>query len=183
MKLALVYDRVNKIGGAERVLIALSEIWPQAPLYTSVYNQDTARWANNLNVISSFLQKFPFFRNRHEWLAFLTPLAFEQFDFSDYDMVISVTSAEAKYIVTNPKTLHICYCLTSTRYLWSGKNDYENQGLKGKVLGFFSPCLRCQDYIAAQRVDQFIAISKTVSRPSPALKSTRTEKNTPSRSQ
>jgi len=162
MKVALVYDRVNKIGGAERVLEALHEIFPDAPLYTAVYNPKTAPWAEKFNVIPSFLNKFPFAKRSHEVYPWLTPLAFESFDFSEFEVVISVTSEAAKGIITKPKTLHICYCLTPTRYLWSGYEDY----FKNEVFRFFTKpvvsYLRRWDKIAAQRPDVFVAISKNV---------------------
>ncbi|MFZ5366139.1 MAG: glycosyltransferase [Patescibacteria group bacterium] len=158
MKVAFVYDRVNKWGGAERVLLALHEIWPDAPLYTAVYNPETAPWARDFKVIPSFLQKFPFAKTRHEAYPWLTPLAFETFDFSEFDVVISVTSAEAKGIITKPGTLHICYCLTPTRYLWSGTWEY-------KIPFFLRPLifkLRLWDQIASQRPDIYLAISENV---------------------
>lgn len=161
MKVALVYDRVNKVGGAERVLQALHEVWPEAPLYTAVYNPKTAPWARDFEVRPSFLQGLPFARSRHEWLAWVTGQAFERFDFSGFDVVISVTSAEAKFVVTPPKTLHICYCLTPTRYLWSGKSLYEQDGIRGWGLQMFGPLLRARDFEAAQRPDLMVAISKT----------------------
>lgn len=158
MKVALVYDRINKFGGAERVLLAINEIWPKAPLYTSVYNPDTAPWAKVFDVRPSFMQKIPFAKNYHEWFPWLTPLAFEQFDFSGYDVVISITSAEAKNVITSPKTLHICYCLTPTRYLWSGSNLYP----KSFFRSLLSPNLRLTDQIAGYRPDKYIAISHNV---------------------
>jgi len=162
MRVALVYDRVNKIGGAERVLEALHEIFPDAPLYTAVYNPKTAPWAEKFNVIPSFLNKFPFAKRSHEVYPWLTPLAFESFDFSEFEVVISVTSEAAKGIITKPKTFHICYCLTPTRYLWSGYEDY----FSNKIFRFLTrpvvSHLRHWDKIAAQRPDVFIAISKNV---------------------
>ena len=107
MKIALVYDRINKFGGAERVLQALHQLWPQAPLYTAVYNQPATPWAKDFDIRSSFLQKFPLAKTHHELYPWLTPLAFESFNFDDYQVVISVTSAEAKAIITPPKTLHL----------------------------------------------------------------------------
>ena len=92
MKVALVYDRVNKWGGAERVLLALHKIFPDAPLYTSVYNKDNASWAKVFKIKTSFLQKFPFASKNHEFYAPLMPLAFESFSFDEYDLVISVTT-------------------------------------------------------------------------------------------
>jgi len=162
MKVALVYDRVNKIGGAERVLKVLHELWPKAPLYTALYNPETAPWADSFEIRTSFLQKIPGAKTRHQWLAWLAPLAFESFDFSDYQLVISVTSAEAKGIITPPGTIHICYCLTPTRYLWSGKTVYEEDGLRGWFLKIFGTGFRVWDFAAAQRPDQMVAISQTV---------------------
>src|SRR3989344_8055065 len=117
IKVALVYDRVNKWGGAERVLLALHEIFPDADLFTSVYNKSSAKWANVFNIKTSFLQNLPYASSLHELYALLMPIAFESFNFDEYDLVISVTSESAKGIITKPHTRHICYCLTPTRYL------------------------------------------------------------------
>lgn len=119
MRTALVYDRINKWGGAERVLLALHKLFPDAPLYTSVYDKQKVKWAKVFNIKPSFLQNFPHIISNHELYPFLMPLAFEQFNFDDYDLVISMTSEAAKGIITKPGTRHICYCLTPTRYLWS----------------------------------------------------------------
>ncbi len=163
MKVALVYDRVNKWGGAERVLLALHKIFPEAPLFTSVYNKNSASWADMFDVKTSFLQKFPFAKSSHELYAALMPMAFENFDFSNYDLVISVTSEAAKGIITKPNTMHICYMLTPTRYLWSGYDIY----FKNILLRFFSrpvvSYLRSWDKIASKRPDKIIAISTEVS--------------------
>lgn len=162
MKVALVYDRVNKWGGAERVLLALHKIFPDAPLYTSVYNKNTAKWAEVFDVKTSFLQNFPFAKSFHELYALLMPIAFESFNFDEFDLVISVTSEAAKGIITKPKTLHICYILTPTRYLWSGYDQY----FKNLLLRFFAKpavsYLRTWDKVAAFRPDKYIAISTAV---------------------
>ncbi|MBU3957138.1 glycosyltransferase [Patescibacteria group bacterium] len=164
MRVALVYDRVNKIGGAERVLEALHQIWPKAPLFTAVYYPKTAPWAKKFKVIPSFLNKFPFAKKRHEAYPYLMPLAFESFSFDEYDVVISVTSEAAKGIITKPKTFHICYCLTPTRYLWSGYQDYfQNKGFRFLTTPIVT-YLRSWDKIAAQRPDVFLAISENVKR-------------------
>jgi glycosyltransferase involved in cell wall biosynthesis len=162
MKVALVYDRVNKWGGAERVLLTLHQIWPEAPLYTSVYNPKTAPWAKVFKVIPSFLQGFPGAKTNHEFYAPLMPLAFESFNFDDYDTVISVTSEAAKGIITKPKTLHLCYCLTPTRYLWSGYEEYLGDSVKRLAFSLPINYLRRWDRVAAQRPDEYIAISRTV---------------------
>lgn len=162
MKVALVYDRVNKWGGAERVLLALHKIFPKADLYTSVYNREKAEWAKIFNIKTSFLQKFPFASSFHQLYAVLMPLAFESLNFDEYNLVISITSEAAKGIITKPETLHICYCLTPNRYLWSSYEDY----FKNPLLRFFSKpvvlYLRTWDKVASQRPDEFIAISTAV---------------------
>ena len=171
MKTAIVYDRVNKWGGAERVLLALHEVFPDAPLYTSVYDAKKAPWARVFpKVKSSFLQKLPILKDHHELLGWLTPLAYESFSFDEYDLVISVTSEAAKGVITKPETLHICLCLTPTRYLWSGYRDYlENPPTKLSWIPFYKyvsrPFLaytKIWDKVAAQRPDTYIAISKVV---------------------
>jgi len=164
MKLAIVYDRVNKFGGAERVLLALHEIWPEAPLFTAVYDKKRASWADVFEVHPSFLQHIPFAKNHHEIFPWATPMAFESFDFGGYDVVLSVTSAEAKDIITRPETTHICYCLTPTRYLWSGAEGYEKSGITGNILRIMGKTLRRWDEVAASRPDRYIAISEHVSR-------------------
>ena len=171
MKTAIVYDRVNKWGGAEKVLIALHEIYPDAPLYTSVYSPEKAPWAKVFpKVIPSFMQKLPILKNYHELLGWLTPIAYETFNFDEYDLVISVTSEAAKGIITKPKTLHICYCLTPTRYLWSGYEEYLRNPPRNlswiplykyisKPFLFYT---KYWDYIAAQRPDVMVGISTAV---------------------
>ncbi len=162
MKIAFVYDRVNKIGGAERILRVLHEIWPEAPLYTSVYNPETAYWAKDFKVIPSFLEKFPFAKTHHEIYPFFMPLVFESFNFDKYDVVISITSEAAKGIITKPGTLHVCYCLTPTRYLWSGYRDYFPSFFFRFLSWPLVFYLRKWDRIASQRPDIFLAISKNV---------------------
>ncbi|TXG75783.1 glycosyltransferase family 4 protein [Candidatus Dojkabacteria bacterium] len=162
MKVALVYDRINKWGGAERVLLALHEIFPDAPLYTSVYSKENAKWAKVFKIKTTYLQKTKYFQKHNEVIAGLVPSAFESLDFSEYDLVISVTSEAAKGVLTNVNTKHICYCLTPTRYLWSGYDDY----FQNKYIKFLStPIVRYLKYwdkIASSRPDNMIAISTEV---------------------
>ena len=137
LKVALVYDRVNKFGGAERVVSQFHQLFPKAPLYTLVHDPKKASWASGIDVRPSFLN-LPILRSRHEFLAPLAPLAFETFNLDDFDLVISITSESAKAVITKPKTLHVCYCLTPTRYLWSGRQEYlDNPGL-----GILSPLVK-----------------------------------------
>lgn len=168
MRVALVYDRINKFGGAERVLRALHEVWPDAPLYTAVYNAKKAIWSQVFSINSSFMQFVPFSSSLHEIFPVVTPLVFESFSFDNYDLVISITSSDAKGIITKPSSCHICYCLTPTRYLWSAYQDYLHEPGFGSInplvsglFKFFSRSLRQWDYIASYRPDAYLAISKT----------------------
>ena len=170
-RVVIIYDRVNKWGGAERVLLALHEIFPDAPLYTSVYDKKKAKWAKVFpKVVTSFLQKVPFIKLTHELFGWLMPLAFESFNFDEYDVVMSVTSEAAKGIKTGPKTLHLCYCLTPTRYLWSSHDSYfKNPPPVFKFFPFFWTIsrpfvffLRKWDLVASKRPDVLIAISGEV---------------------
>ena len=162
MRVALVYDRINKWGGAERVLLALHKIFPKASLFTSVYNRRTVSWADDLSVETSFLQNIPKAPSSHEFFALFMPIAFESFSFDQYDLVISVTSEAAKGILTKPHTLHVCYCLTPTRYLWSGYDNYFSNPLLRFVSKPAVDYLRFWDRIAAKRPDGYVAISEEV---------------------
>lgn len=162
VKIALVYDHVNKIGGAERVLEALHEIWPTAPLFTSVYFPKGAPWADKFKVIPSFLNRFPLAKRHHEFYPWLKPLAFESFVFGGFDLVVSITSSEAKGIITRPGTKHLCYCLTPTRYLWSGYEEYFKKKIFRILTKPMVNYLKGWDKVAAQRPDYYLAISKNV---------------------
>lgn len=171
MKIALVYDRVNKFGGAERVMLALHKIWPEAPLYTAVYNPEKACWSRGIKVIPSFINSVPLAKFHHEFFPWLMPFAFENFNFNDFDVVLSISSAEAKGIITQPDTLHLCYCLTPTRYLWSNYQHYLNNPRYGifnpMIRPFLKPGmqkLKAWDQVACKRPDIYLAISKTVQR-------------------
>ncbi|OGM60399.1 hypothetical protein A2955_03065 [Candidatus Woesebacteria bacterium RIFCSPLOWO2_01_FULL_37_19] len=163
MKIVLVYDRVNRWGGAERVLLALHEIFPDAPLYTSVYSPEKNLWAKVFpQIIPSFLNQVKYLRTRNQIIPYLMPIAFESFRFDNFDLVISVSSEAAKGIITKPKTLHICYCLTPTRYLWSHYEFYFRGPALKAITKPLVAYLRKWDKIAAQRPDVMIGISTAV---------------------
>lgn len=162
MKVALVYDRVNKWGGAERVIIALQKIFPDSALFTSVYKKDRISWTKKIPVRTSFLQNIPFAASYHEAFATFMPIAFESFNFDDFDLVISVTSEAAKGIITKPHTKHISIILTPTRYLWSGYDDYFSNPILRIISWPVVSYLRFWDKIAARRPDKLVAISETV---------------------
>lgn len=162
-RIAIVYDWIDKWGGVERVLLTLHEMFPEAIFYTSYFDQETASWAKNLKIKTSFLQKFPNFIKKSRILSFLFyPFIFESFDFSNYDLVISVTSSFAKSIITKPGTKHICYLLTPTRYFWSHKKDYLKNKLFSYLVSNYINQIKKWDYVVAQRPDKIISISETV---------------------
>ncbi|MCL4363954.1 glycosyltransferase [Patescibacteria group bacterium] len=159
-KIAIVYDWFDKWGGVERVLLTFKEMFPEADFFTSYLDLKGAGWARDLNVKTSFIQDLPeFIRKRRLFSMPFYPLAFESFDFSDYDLVISVTSSFAKSIISGIKTKHICYLLTPTRFLWSHKQDYFRENFFNK---FYVSYLKNWDVVVSQRPDQIISISETV---------------------
>jgi len=166
MKVALLHDYLNQAGGAERVLLALAELYPDAPIYTLIHDKKRLTGFENRDIRTSFLQKMPFASSKIRWYLPLMPVAIEQINLSDYDVVISSTSALIKGVITHPKTLHICYCHTPTRYLWSEAHQYHKEIKEGKVIRYFLPYLlnrlRLWDQVAAQRVDHFIANSNFI---------------------
>ena len=159
-KIAIIYDWIDSWGGVERVLLHLHELYPDAIFYTSYYDSKKAPWAKKLNIQTSFIQNFPqFIKNNRVFALPFFPYAFESFNLSQYDVVISVSSAFAKSVVTKPHTKHICYLLTPPRYLWGMTDVYLRfQTYAGFVLKW----LRNWDYISAQRPDMYISISQTV---------------------
>lgn len=174
-KIALVHDYLLGIGGAERVLKVLHEMFPEAPIYTVVYDEKFVKSflgiegpALHRMVQGSFLQKLPkFLRKRYKYFAYLIPTAIEQLDLSEFDIVISSCSAFCKGVITRPDTVHICYCHTPTRYLWDWTYSYSHNldkygGIKGVFGKILIHLLRIWDQQASRRVDYFIANSKHV---------------------
>ncbi len=166
MQVALVHDYLNQMGGAERVLLALHDLFPQAPIYTSIYEPSRVdRRFKEINIRTSFLQRLPLIKRHHQPFLPLYPFAFESLDLRAYDLVISDSSAFAKGIVTRPDALHICYCHTPMRWAWNYDEYVERESL-GRVarlaLPPFITFLRLWDYATAARVDEFIANSPNV---------------------
>jgi len=160
-KVAIVYDWVNQWGGAERVVSLLADLFPASNLYTGVYDRIRAPWAKKKfkNIHPSFLNGFPLVKANYYWYFSLFPLAFKSFSFDQYDLVISVTSFAGKFIITNPKTLHICYCLTPPRFLW----QRESLPNSFKKLFPFLANLRIKDVLAAQRPNLFLTSCQNTS--------------------
>jgi len=194
-KIALVADWITHWGGAERVFAKLMEMYPEADIYTSVFFPARPEVFQGRRVHKSFIHYIPFLNRRHKLCMLLRPLAFSLFDFQKYDLVISATSAEAKGIIIknkakrlknrggflkdsstqnsklqtqNSSPIHICYCHTPTRYLWSHSDAYKNflefgrlNWLAKLVIPTAFRIMKKWDYRAAQRPDIFIANSAT----------------------
>ncbi|MCX6730145.1 MAG: glycosyltransferase, partial [Candidatus Portnoybacteria bacterium] len=157
-------DYLNQYGGAEKVLEAFLEIFPDAPIYTLLYDKKIVnKFFSGKKIKTSFLQKLPFIRKHHRLFPPLMPLAVERLDLSDYDIVLSDSAAFGKGVITRPDTLHICYCHTPIRYAWDDSHKYVREFSMKKVAKFFVPIfmnyLRLWDREAAYRVDKFICNS------------------------
>jgi glycosyltransferase involved in cell wall biosynthesis len=167
-RVALIHDYLNQYGGAERVLEELHDIFPDAPVYTSMYAPERmSETIRQMDIRTSFMQHLPLVTRQHQPFLLLYPLAFESFDLSDFDIVISNSSAFCKGVVTPPNTLHLCYCLTPMRWVWSYQRYVERErlGLAARlVLPAAISNLRSWDIATAQNVDRFLAISSTVSK-------------------
>lgn len=169
MKIALVYDRVNtEYGGAEHVLLALHQAFPQAPLYTAVFDQQANRWAHVFKVKTSWVQHIPFAGKIHRLLAPFMPLAFEMLDLSEYDVVMSVSSAESKGVITLPHQRHICYLLSPPRYLYHQRAELVQAAWWSRIPGIAQlgrlglDYLTWWDKVATSRPDRVIALSEVV---------------------
>lgn len=166
MKIALVHDWLNQIGGAENVLEALVDLYPDSPVYTSIYAPKIMPGAyRSWDIRTSFMQKLPGVASHHQAYLPFYPLAFEQFDLGKYDLVLSNKSAFCHGVITPAETLHICYCLTPTRFLWMFDSYRQREGLStlaNVVLRPMLAWLRIWDRLAADRVAHFIAISRVV---------------------
>lgn len=167
VKVALIHDWLVSFGGSEQVLLSLSQLFPDAPIYTSLYDKSKLPEPfHNLKVITSGLQKFPGALSRHRLMLPLMPYAFEQFDLSQYDLVISSSHACAKGVITSPYTCHISYIHSPIRYAWDLYHSYlEHEGVKGlkrKVIAYLLHELRKWDQLSSMRVDAYICNSTYV---------------------
>jgi glycosyltransferase involved in cell wall biosynthesis len=168
MRVALVHDWLNQIGGAEFVLENLVDMFPGAPIYTSMYWREAMPDAyRQWDIRTSWMDRLPGIRRHHRLYFPLYPLSFEGFDLAAYDVVLSNKSGFCHGVVTPPETLHICYCLTPTRYVWRYHDYALHEGMGAVCQAALAPvlsCLRVWDRLAADRVDRFIAISTEVRR-------------------
>jgi glycosyltransferase involved in cell wall biosynthesis len=167
MKIALVHDHLVQCGGAERTLTALQNLYPQAPTFVLFHDKKRADpvFAEK-DIRTSWLQRVPGGVAHFQWLLPFMPHAVESLDLSGFDVVLSSSSGFSKGVITGEHALHICYCHTPTRYLWSDTHTYLADLKRGRLVKSAArallPRLRQWDKLAADRVDHFIANSKAV---------------------
>jgi len=169
LRVAIVHDYLITFGGAERVLIALHEIWPEAPVFVAICNPKMmgGAWKNfaDWKIKTSWFQKLPWSGKLISPLRFLLPLIWESFDFSQYDLVISSSAwAMAKGVLTKPDSLHLCYCHTPPRFLYHypEARKFTQHKLIKIYAALVNHFLRIYDFVSSQRVDFFVANSKEV---------------------
>ncbi len=170
-KIAIVSDWLVVCGGAEKVLFEILNCFPNANLFALIdFVEEKDRWfLHHKPVKTSFMQKIPFVKKHYRKLLSLMPYAIEQFDLSDYDIVISSSHAVAKGVITGPNQLHICYCHSPMRYAWDLQHQYlQEAGLNKSILGIIAKYqlhkMRIWDYRTAHGVDYFIANSEFIGR-------------------
>ncbi len=171
LKVALVHEWLVDYSGSERLVEQMLEVFPRADLYSLVeFLPDDLRWfIKNKKVTTSFIQKLPLARTRYRSYLPLMPLAVEQFDLSNYDLVLSNNHAVAKGVITGPDQLHICMCCSPIRYAWDLTHQYLEEsglsrGLKSWLARYMLHRIRMWDYRTANGVDEFIAISEYIAR-------------------
>ncbi|MCC6485819.1 MAG: glycosyltransferase [Armatimonadetes bacterium] len=167
MKVALVAERLNVMAGAEKHLLALADVFPDAPIYTALYTPHTMpEDFRRKDIRVSFAQRVPGAAKYHQRFLPVFMLAFEQFDLSEFDVVISINHACAKSVITRPKTLHVCICCSPMRYAWDMYHDYLRDSGKGRIFKSIAALTmahaRNWDVRTANGVDKFVAISRHV---------------------
>jgi glycosyltransferase involved in cell wall biosynthesis len=170
MKTALVHDWLVGIGGAEKVLQSLHEIFP-SPIFCLLRDEKELQdsYFQNRDIHSSFIQKLPFAKSKYRFYLPFFPIAMEQFDLSGFDLVISSSHAVAKGVLTHGDQLHICYCHTPMRYAWDLYHQYLHEdnlsrGMKGVFAKLFLHYLRLWDFQSSSRVDAYVANSQFVAK-------------------
>lgn len=167
LRVAIVHYWFVSRRGGERVIEAIADLFPQADLYFLLYDPEALPPSlQGRQIHASFLQSLPGRKRLHRHLLPLYPLALEQFDLRNYDLVISSESGPAKGVITSAQTCHVCYCHSPMRYLWDMYHDYRSdlRGLKRGIFNVTSHYLRMWDLATASRVDRFIANSRHVAR-------------------
>ncbi len=168
MKIAIVHDYLNQYGGAERIIEIFHEMFPEAPIYTSIYDPAALPPIfQTMDIRSSFMQRLPFVKRILPYYLPFFPMAFEQFDLREYEVVLSSTTAWGKGVITSPNCVHLCYCNTPMRFAWRYHDymqDREIGSFTGKILALTLHPLRLWDAVSANYVDYFIANSYNIAR-------------------
>jgi glycosyltransferase involved in cell wall biosynthesis len=165
-RVALVHDFLNQMGGAERVLLALHDLFPDAPIYTTIAAPE--RLVPRLRACDirvSFMQRLPGVLDHHQTYLPLYPTAVERMDLRDYDLVLSDSSAFAKAARARPGALHLCYCHTPMRFAWNFAHYAQSEQIAPLARATLPPLLarlRAWDRATAVRVDAFMANSPVV---------------------
>jgi len=167
-KIVIVHDWLTNMGGAENVVLAMHDAFPDAPIYTSTYTPEKMPAFKNLDVRTTYLQKLPGpLRKLHKFFPMLRVNAFKKLDLSEFDIILSSASAESKQVQkTREDQIHICYCHTPIRYYWSHYAEYKKDPGFGRLnwavrlaMPLMVPRLKKADYMSAQKVDVFVANS------------------------
>ncbi|MEF3304497.1 glycosyltransferase [Paenibacillus sp. GYB003] len=168
MKIALVHDYLNQYGGAERVLEVFMEMFPDAPVYTLIANlSKMPERFKEADIRTSFIQSIPFSKNHYKKMLGLFPIAVEQMDLRNYDLVLSSSSAFVKGVLTTPSQIHVCYCHTPMRYVWDLYHQYMQEitnPVFSRVLPYILHKVRIWDQVSSQRPDYYISNSHNVSK-------------------
>lgn len=160
MRLAIVHDWFIRVGGAERVLLAMHKLWPNAPIFFMAADKVAIKkYLPDASIHISRLGRVPLATRFYGSLGWAMPSAVESLDLSDYDTVLSSSVIFSKGVIVRPSTRHICYCYSPTRMLWDRSAAYERRGM---LSAFLRHGLRSWDFAAAQRPDQMVAISQAV---------------------
>lgn len=165
LKVAIVHDWLVSYAGADRVVDCMHHVFPDAPIYTLVYDKEKMpAWFRDYDIRTTWIQKLPFATKLYKKLLPLMPGAFEALDLSEYDLVLSSSSSCSKGVITRPDAVHICYCHTPIRYVWDFYYTYRANAnpLVRAVMPSQMHKLRQWDKCAADRVDYFIANSRYI---------------------
>ncbi len=171
MRVAIVHDWLVESGGAEKVLRAVIDLYPDASVFTSVdylNSEQRERIINGKKTTTTFIQRLPKSKGYKKYF-WLMPMAIEALDLSDFDLIISCSSSVAKGVITGPDQLHICYCHSPMRYAWDLQHQYLkesglNSGLKGMLAKFLLHKMRSWDVTSSFGVDHYIANSKFIAK-------------------
>lgn len=165
LKIALVHDWLVSSGGGERVLYNMHQLFPEAPIYTLVYDEAKApAWTRDCDIRTTYIQNWPGGKTHHKYLLSFMPKAWEALDLTEYDLVLSSCMSCCKGVLTRPDALHVCYCHSPIRYVWDMYFEYYRgaSALKRRFMPGMIHKVRLWDFQAAQRVDHFISNSDYV---------------------